>query len=449
MAMVFSLLLFYTFFPMFADFMGNSLTLDEVNIFPLILSILVTIFFVGAVSGIYPAFVLSSFQPSSILKKQHWGKWLKGAKIRNILVIAQFSAVIVLMIGTIVITRQLNFIKNKKLGYKREYVVVVPLIEEETIEKAKVLRTSLMDYPKIQAVTLSDSTPLRIRRSVSGMKVRKETGQVIKIDAYMADVDYDFLNVYGIQMAEGRNFSREFFSDFMGVLVNEAFVRKAGWMNPTSQGLLKRKIIGVIEDFHFDTLHKAIEPAAFFLSNDFFGSINMGIRIKPENPENTLIEIKSIFTEVTSGQPFDFYFLDEAYNRLYRNEQRLASMVGYLEGLAIILGCMGLFGLATYAAERRSKEISIRKVLGASVFSIIRLMSKEFLILVLIANIIAWPLGYYFLHKWLRGYAYHCGFGIEIFLLAGMTTLLIAFTAVGLHTVRAAWASPLESIRYE
>jgi ABC-type antimicrobial peptide transport system permease subunit len=447
-AMIISLFLFYAFFPLFSSFLGNSLTLNELNIFPLVLSVLATIIIVGAVSGIYPAFVLSSFQPSSILKNQ-FGNWLRGVRIRNLLVIAQFSAVIVLMIGTIVITRQLNFIRNIKLGYEREHVVVVPLIEEDAIEKASVIRTSLLEYPKIKAVTLSDSTPLRMASSFGGMEVKKENGETIKIDSYMAGIDYSFLNVYSIKIKEGRNFSPDFPSDAKGVLVNNVLVRKVGWREPLSKKLNESEIVGVIENFHIDTLHKAIEPTAFFLTNDFSGPINVGIRITPEDHESALAEIKNIFTQVTSGQPFDFYFLEDAYNRLYRNEQRLAAMIGYLEALSIILGCMGLFGLATYAAERRTKEIGIRKVLGASVFSIIRLMSKEFLVLVVISNIIAWPLGYYFLERWLQGYAYHCSFGIEIFLLAGMATLLIAFAAVGLHTFKASWASPLKSIRYE
>jgi len=177
--------------------------------------------------------------------------------------------------------------------------------------------------------------------------------------------------------------------------------------------------------------------------------VNIGIRVRPEDPAETLAAIKGIFTSVSPTLPFDFYFLDDAYNQLYRKEQRLAVMIGYLEGLSIILGCMGLFGLATYAAQRRSKEIGIRKVMGASISSIIRLMSREFLVLVIVSNVIAWPLGYYFLEKWLQGYAYRCSFGIEIFFLAGIGTLLIALLAVGLHTIKAAWASPLDSIRYE
>ena len=448
LAMVLSVFIFYTIFPVFSSFFGSSLTMSEVKIAPLLLSILGTIVLVGAFSGIYPAFVLAAFQPFSLLKK-HTGVWLKGTKIRNLLVVFQFSAVVVLMIGTIVITKQLNFIKKTNLGFEREHVVILPLNGAQVISQAGVLKNRLLESSRILNVTVSNSTPLRLGASVGGMTIEHGNGEEIKIDMSMAGIDHDFLDVFGIKIAEGRNFSRDFPGDDKRVLVNESFIKKVGWKDPFNKMLNGYAIIGVIEDFHFDTLHKVIEPAAFFLSNDFYGRANLGIRLRPGDPETTLAEIKNNFTQILTSQPFDFYFLDDAYNTLYRNEQRLALMIGYLDGLAIILGCMGLFGLATYAAQRRSKEIGIRKVLGASILSIIRLMSREFVVLVVISNVLAWPLGYYFLHKWLQGYAYRTGLGIEIFIMAGLGTLLIALFAVGLHTVKAAWSNPLESIRYE
>jgi len=448
LAMLFSLLLFHTFFPLFSSFLGNVLKLSEIDLVPLVFSVGGTILFVGAFSGIYPAFILSAFPPHA-LSQIETGTWLKGSRIRNVLVIFQFSAVIVLLIGTIVVTKQLNFIKKSDIGYKREHVLIVPFKGEDLIQQAAVIKNRLLDYHKVLGVSVSDSTPLSIGSSIGGMEVEKENGEKIKIDAYMANVDPDFLSVFDIKIAAGRNFSREFSGDAQSVLVNEALVRKLGWQDPLRNQFKEAPVIGVIKDFHFDTLHKAIEPAVFYLSEDFFRNVNIGIRVRPEDPAETLAAIKGIFTSVSPTLPFDFYFLDDAYNQLYRKEQRLAVMIGYLEGLSIILGCMGLFGLATYAAQRRSKEIGIRKVMGASISSIIRLMSREFLVLVIVSNVIAWPLGYYFLEKWLQGYAYRCSFGIEIFFLAGIGTLLIALLAVGLHTIKAAWASPLDSIRYE
>jgi len=250
-------------------------------------------------------------------------------------------------------------------------------------------------------------------------------------------------------LAEGRNFSLDFSGDGQAVLVNQALIREVGWTDPIGRKLNEWTVIGIIKDFHFDTLHKPIGPAALILGEEFHGRIRIGIRIRPQETEGTLAQIRGTFKEIMEGRPFDYYFLDDAYDRLYRNERRLAVMIGYLEGLAILLGGIGLFGLATYSAQRRSKEIGIRKVLGASIFSILRMMSREFVALVAISNLIAWPLGYYYLHRWLQGYAYRCAFGIETFALAGLTTLLIALAAVGLHTVRASLADPVASIRYE
>jgi putative ABC transport system permease protein len=355
------------------------------------------------------------------------------------------------MIGTLVITRQLNFIRHKNLGFNRKHVMILPIREEEAISKAGALKTALEGFNKIQSVTKSDSTPLKLSTMAGGYKIQKENGETIKIDMYIANVDYNFLDVYGIKLAEGRNFSPDFPTDSQAVLVNQAMVRKGGWKNPLGRKIINSTIIGVVEDFHFDTLHKPIEPVVFVFRPDerSFGGINIGIRFRSDDPEDTLAQIKNVFAQLILGQPFDFYFLDDAYNQLYRREKRLALMIGYLEGLAILLGCMGLFGLAAYSAQRRSKEIGIRKVLGAPVFSIVRMMSREFLILVGISNVIAWPLGYYLLHRWLQAYAYRCSFGIEIFVLAGLAALLIATAAVSLHTVRASLANPVQSIRYE
>lgn len=448
LAMVCSFLLFHLFFPVFSSFSGTALTLGDIDPVPLALSVAGTILFVGAFSGFYPALILSAFQPTAV-EKQLSPAWGMGARVRNLLVVLQFSAVTVLMIGTIVITRQLNFIRHKNLGYDREHVVVLPLRDEEAVGRAAALKTRLEEYSRILSVTISDSTPLGLGASLGGVSVQRENGENVKIDMSMAAVDTDFLEVYEIELAEGRNFLPGHPGDDRTVLVNQALVREVGWKDPLGRELNDSTVIGVMKDFHFDTLHKPIGPAALIPSADFYGRIRIGIRIRPEETEGTLARIRGIFKDTMDGRPFDYYFLDDAYDRLYRNEQRLAGMIGYLEGLAILLGCMGLFGLATSSAQRRSKEIGIRKVLGASMISIVRMMSREFVTLVAIANLIAWPLGYYFLRRWLQAYAYRCPFGLETFLLAGLATLLIALTAVGLQTVRASLADPVVSLRYE
>lgn len=448
LAMLFALVFFFVFFPLFTHFLGNDLTMNEVKKVPLILSILGTILFVGTFSGVYPAFVLSTFQPHSVLN-EFSSSWLKGARVRNLLVIFQFSAVAVFMIGSLVVSRQLNFIKNKKLGYDRKNIVALTLLEGESIKKAKVIKSRLHEYSKILNVTISDSTPLNLGIPISGVPIKKENGERVQIDFKSAFIDYDFLNVYGIEIAQGRNFSEKFPGDAKGVLVNEALIKKVGWMYPLNNMINGFPVIGVVKDFHFDTLHKAIEPAVFYLGEGFLGKLTVGIRIRPEDLESTLAQIRKIFTETTNSQPFDFYFLDDAFNGLYRNEQKLAAIFGYFEIVSIILGCMGLFGLATCTAQRRFKEIGIRKVLGASVFDINQLISKEFLSLVILANIAAWPLGYYFMKKWLQSFAYRVTLGFDIFFLSGLAALLIALIGISFQTVKASLVNPLESIRHE
>jgi putative ABC transport system permease protein len=447
-AMVLALMLFVSLFPLFTDFLGAGLALAEVDKFPLAVTVLGTLLFVGAFSGIYPAVVLSKFQPFSLFKKSP-GPRPKGAGVRNLLVVVQFAAAVVLLIGTLVIAKQMNYIQKTKLGFEKDHVVMLSLEDEEAKSAAKVMKARLEAYHKVLGVTVSDSSPLSIGSSVGGSSVQNENGETVKIDFSLAHVDDDFVRVYGLKIAEGRNFSPEFSGDAGSILVNQALVRKIGWTNPIGKKLMKYAVIGVVEDFHFDTLHKEIEPAAFFRREAGWGKTLLGIRVQPGDPEGTLAEIKNACAQVTASRAMDFYFLDEAFDKQYRRERRLAAMIGYLEAIAILLGCLGLFGLATYAAQRRAKEVGIRKVLGASVFRIIGMMSGEFLVLVVIANAIAWPIGYFLMRKWLQEYAYRCSFGIEIFALAGLGTMMLALFVIGLQTVKAALANPLESIKYE
>jgi putative ABC transport system permease protein len=353
------------------------------------------------------------------------------------------------LIGTLFIAKQMGYIQNMNLGFERDNVVMLSFNDEETSDLAKVLKSRLEAYPKVRGVTVSDSSPLALSIFLGGSSVQKEDGEIIKIDFHLAHVDDDFLRVYGLKIAEGRNFSPQFPSDADGILVNQALVRKIGWKNPIGRKLMKSSVIGVVEDFHFATLHKEIAPAAFSRKGAFMGKTLLGIKIRPEDPEGTLTEIKAICAQASAGRTLDFYFLDDAFNGLYRRERRLASIIGSLEGVAILLGCMGLFGLTTYAAQRRAKEIGIRKVLGATVFRIIRMMSGEFLVLMFIANVIAWPIGQYFMRKWLQEYAYRCSIGIGVFILAGLGTMLLAFVVVGLQTLKASLANPVESLRYD
>jgi putative ABC transport system permease protein len=448
LALVLSLWLFQMCFPLMARFLGTGLTLAEVPKTPLVLSVLGTFLFVGAFSGVYPALVLSGFEPISILRNAS-GNRPRGIRIRDLLVVFQFTAVVALLVATLVVSGQLHFIMTTDPGYERNNVVIVPLREEETARQAQALKTGLLGLPGVEAVTVSDSTPQGLAAFIGGHSLQRDDGETFKMDFHAAGVDADFLEVFGMKIVAGRGFLPGDSEAGRGVVVNQALVRKTGWKNPLEERFLDAPVVGVVADFHFDTLHKEIEPAALFLSREFLGRVNLGVRIRPEGSENILEDMQRIFARTTAGGPFDFYFLDEAFKGLYRNERRMAGLIGLLEGLAVLLGGMGLFGLATYATKQRTKEIGIRKVLGASVPSVLRMISREFLVLVAVANILAWPLAYVFLRRWLQNFAYRSSLGIDVFVLAGLGSLLIAVLAVGLHTVKAASANPLESIRYE
>ncbi len=448
LAMILALGLFQMLFPAVMGFLGQDLTLAEIHKAPLIASVFGTFLFVGAFSGFYPALVLSSFEPVSLLKRTA-GAGSRRIKIRDILVVGQFTAVVVLLVGTLVVTRQFNFIMAMDPGYERNNIVVLPLREDETVRRAQALKSGLLGLPGIEAVTVSDSTPLRLATFIGGHSLQKEDGETIKIDYHAAGVDADFLRVFGMNTVKGRDFLPGDSAAGRRIIVNEAFVREVGWGRPLEERFLDAPVVGVVADFHFDTVHKGIEPAVLVLSQDFFAGASLGVRIRPGNHDRTLEGMRDVFDRVTGGRPFDFYFLDDAFDGLYRNERRLAELVGSLEALAALLGGLGLFGLATYATKQRTKEIGIRKVLGASVPSVVRMISREFVALVVISNLLAWPVGYLMLRRWLQNYAYRCELGLEIFVLAGLGSLFVAGLAVGLHTVRAAWANPLESIRYE
>jgi len=446
-AMALSLALFFGLFPVFGRLLGSGLTWQAVEAMPLALSILATILLVGALSGFYPALVLSAQRPQAILKGGPLGTRRNG--VRNLLVIFQFAIVGALLIGTIVVGRQLRYGKTKDLGYRKEQVVVVPLKYKEVVQAAGVIKERFLSCPGVVAAAASNGTPLKITSFLGGNTIDKGDGTSIKIDHFAVSADADFVPVYGMRILQGRGFRADYASDAQKVLVNEAFVRAVGWTKPLERKVNDFPVLGVVKDFHFDSLHAAIEPLVIYNSPATFGTGAISLRIQPGDPTTVLAALREAFSQAAARQPFDYYFLDDALNQAYRAERGLASLIGMFVALAAVLGCIGLFGLASHAIKRRVKEIGIRKVLGAPVGSLVGLISREFLILVAAANLIAWPVGYAVLKRWLQGYAYHCPMGIDIFLLTGLATLAMALLAVGVHTLKAARSNPVDSLRYE
>lgn len=457
-AIVVALILVAVLLPVFNTISGKELTTGYFSN-PYLLSGLAGLFlFVGLLGGSYPAFFLSAFRPVSVLQ----GRLRKGAKgsvLRIILVSLQFTVSIVLIIGIFVINKQLNFVHKQKLGYDKDQVIALRVRNEETQKKIEVVKNELLRHPDITHVSASSSLPLGRNAFSAHHVVGKPPDELIML--FTQIVDDDFFDTYKIEMVQGRNFSKDYTTDPKeAIIINEAAAKKLGWMDNalgkeieifmSMNSMRKYKIVGVVKDYHFQSLHEKIQPLVLYNANPYGGNYyRLSIRSKAENIGKTLSFIESKWREFDAHYPFEYVFLDEQYQSLYRAEERLGQLFGYFTALAVIIGCLGLFGLSTYSAEQRTKEIGIRKVVGATIPNVILLLVREFTKWVILAVVIAWPVGYFIMNGWLRNFAYRTKLGIDTFLLSALLALLIAVLTVTYQAVKAALANPVDSLRYE
>ena len=410
---------------------------------------------VGIIAGSYPAFYLSSFRPAHILKSDS-RKGNRKSMLRGGLVIFQFAVSIVLFIGTFIIQDQLNYIQDKNLGFNKEQVVIINKTDDigKNIESFK---RELASYPKVVKVTNSTSIPGN-QRGDTAYKI-EGTSANQSVDIRVIGCDYNFTNTYDIKMAAGRFFSKEHPSDTMAVVLNQAAVRSFGVSNPVGKNLVEygktqdksinHRIIGVVKDFNFESLHQKIRPLVFRL----FGSRDFGrfvsVRIAAGDYQNTISFIERAWKKFAGDQAFDYSFFDQTWSHLYIAEQRTSKVSLVFSVLAIFIACLGLLGLAAFVTEQRTKEIGIRKVLGASMLEIFILLSKEFTKWVVIANVIAWPVAYFIMKNWLNDFAYKVSITPWIFLYSGVLALIIAVFTVSSQVIKAARANPVKSLRYE
>ena len=412
-------------------------------------------------SGLYPAFVLSSFKPISVLKGK-LSSSKKGVVFRKALVIGQFSITVALIIGSVVVLRQLRFMNNKELGFNMDEVLIIdpPVLtqwDSSFISRVNTFKEELKQLPRVKGAATSWNVPGGdIGRSFNVRQADSATAN--KFTTRQTGVDYDYLNVYGIKLLAGRNFTMSDhnadWSKVHNTIINRSAVKLLGFASPEAaigkaimSGDKRWDVVGVVEDYHQKSLRYPLEPILFRPAYSNFSTIS--VKINPADVAKTIDAIKLKYTTFFPGNLFDYVFLDENFNRQYQNEQLFSKSFGIFAALAIFVACLGLFGLAMFTTIQRTKEIGVRKVLGASVQNILVLVSKDFLVLVLIASIIAFPVAWYAMNSWLENFAYRINISWEVFAAAGIAALLVALVTISFQAIKSAIANPVKSLRTE
>ncbi len=426
----------------------NSLTGKEIDLMDLG-NVIFILFFVGLLSGSYPSFFISSYQPVNVLKGSSSIKSGRSL-LRKGLVILQFGISIFLIIATGIVLDQLDFLRNRKLGFDKEHVVVVTIREDSLRKNYEVIKADIMQNPHILNATISIGVPGGIIAGDAVQLIDKEGKKTITVR--MIYTDHDYLKTMGMEVVEGRDFSKEMSTDASeAFIVNEAAVRQLRLDDPLNTQVewddKKGKIIGIVKDFQFQSLKDEITPLFIQIMPQY--TYVFALRISPENIPETLAFIETKWKELDPAHPFEYSFMDESFDQLYKSEERLGQIFSIFSMLAVFIASLGLLGLSLFIARQRTKEIGIRKVLGASIGRIFLLLSKEFALLVLIANIIAWPAAYFLMHKWLQNFAYRVAIQYWIFVLSAAIAFFIALATISFQVVKAALADPVKSLRYE
>ncbi len=446
-AFILSIIIVISILPSFNSFFSRSISFDLSANLPFIVFLFFLIIITGILSGSYPALFISSLKPSHILKGGE--KTGPGSLLfRNFLVVFQFAASIVLIICTLVVNKQLDYIRNMDTGYNKDQIVSITLRDRALRRNLETVKTELLKYPGILKVSSSYSLPDNFESFNRFPK--PGSGDDSRISVYTAEVDYDFADLFEIKMAYGRNFSRDFPGDINGaVLINEAAAAAFGWDSPLGMEFEhwrgKGKIVGVVKNFNFHSLHNNIAPLYMYLVPSQ-GSL-LSVRIKAGYIPETIEFLKKNMEKFSPMYPFEYNFFDDIFNRAYRAEARTGNMFNIFSLIAVFIACLGLFGLASFNAERRTREIGIRKVLGASVPGILLLLSGEFTKWLLAANVIAWPAAYFAMNKWLDNFAYRTELETGLFMTATFITLAIALFTIGFQSIKAANTNPVNTLK--
>jgi putative ABC transport system permease protein len=444
--LILSLIIIEIVLPYFNNLIGKDLHLYQFSNWQIILILPLLILFVGLIAGSYPATYLSAFKPIRVIQ----GILVSGkekSNVRNILVLLQFIISTALIICTGSIYHQLNYIKQKDLGYNNKNILVVPLVSDEAKGKYELILSEIKSIPGVLNASASSDYPGHGFTSNGYIPEGQEKPIMINV----IDVDYDFLNTLGLDISRGRNFSRNFVTDKNVYLVNESLINKMNWKNPIGKTISRggdHEVIGVVKDFHFATLYDRIAPLIFTMK-PYIGFNCIVVNPEKGNIVSTLNLLREKWQVIVPNEQFDYFFLEDEFRRVYKPELKFGELLIYFTLLAISIACMGLFGLASFMTEQRSKEVGIRKAMGATGIKIATLFSRDFTRLVLISNIFAWPAAFYFINKWLQNFAYRIDFPVGIFLATSVVTFLIAIFTVSYQSIRVANINPVESLKYE
>lgn len=464
-SMVLALLISASLLPLLKNLTGQSLEFGQLFQTWIILTLLGILLLVGFLAGSYPAIFLSAFQPGKVIKAMHQtGR--RGTLFRLILVVTQFTISIILIVATFVLGKQVHYMRTRSLGFKQDQIIVLRNRVGGGDGDIEPIRQALLRNPRIESVCGSWMLPSRIGAynevTWEGASSDKEVIPIIQ-----NGVTYDFFQTYEIDVIQGREFSREFPSDIQrgsrdsenagSVIINETAVQRFGWTEPIGKKIIQvfgelrivYTVIGVVKDFHFATLDQPIMPLKIFLTPQNTGYIS--IKVQSEDVSQTLQEVESAWNQFKPNVPMSHFFFNSLFAQRYENEERLRTLTGYFSLLVVFISCLGLLGLASFASEQRTKEVGVRKVLGATSTGLVLLLSNEFSRLILLANLIALPSAYYIVYQWLQGFAYRITLQNHwhVFLFAGAMALGIAWVTVAIQATKAAIRNPVESLRYE
>jgi len=456
-SVAFALCLLEIILPYFNSFIGRDLNIGLLESAFAVPSLLGFALLVGLLAGSYPAFYLSSFAPAQALKPAVSKKGRKSI-LRSSLVIFQFSVSIILLIGTLVIREQLSFMQTKDLGFKKDNLVMFYNIDLLG-DNIKSFKDELLKNPQITDASASFEV---FRNGIPGKAyLYDKVSSPDPLTPQYIMADNNFLKTYQIKLAEGRYFSQEFATDTSSIVINETMARMYELTNPIGKSLTRiesdkaisqYKIIGIIKDFNYESLHQQVRPLVIHYRPGFIKEPQSKVvtaRIRPENAKETIAYVQSVWKNFVPDENLYYDYVEDNIANLYDNERKIGIAASAFSFLAIFIACLGLFGLAAFVTEQRTKEIGIRKVLGASLMELLLILSKDFAIWTLIANIIAWPAAYYLMQSWLDDFAYRVPVNLWMFLISGTLALFIAMLTLSMHTVKAALANPVKSLRYE